>query len=393
MNIYREAYLHLKNFPIAFWVVIFATLMNQLGNMGLVFLVPYATQHLGFTLSQSAIAFAVVGGSMFVGGFIAGSLIDSLGAARVMISTVAMNGVVLLCFSAVHNYYAILVMCVVWGLTYGGYRPASQTFVSYLTVEGMHKITFSVYRLAINLGMSIGPAVGGYIVAHSFPAIYIINGTANILAGIILIVGLGSVWMMHRPVSDQTKILSLKFLKNDAALRIFLLGMLPVIMVFFQHESTLPVYIKENLKLPLSLYGWLFTVNTLMIVFLELPLNIATINWSYRLNFILGTLLITVGFACFSIVSSVWQVILLTMIWTLGEMLLFPSASSYIAEIAPAGRRGSYMSLFSSNSNLALMIGPWAGAVVMQHLGGSMLWVMCGVWGMLSVAVFVYLRK
>ncbi len=392
MNLYREAFLNIRKFPATFWVVIVATLINQIGNMAFVFLVLYATEYLGLTLSQGAVAFAIVSACMFLSGIFSGNLIDTVGAARVMIGAVLMNGIVLLLMPLIKNYYFLMLMCMAWGTFNGMYRPASQTLVSYMTVNGLHKITFSVYRLVINLGMSIGPAIGGQLATHSFSAIFISNGIANILAGFILIMGLSSsIWLMHRPAAGQKKIFSLKWVTYDLVLRWFLIGMIPVSMIFYQHEATLPVYLKQNLHLPVSFYGWLFTINTLMIVFLELSLNVATINWSYRINFILGTVLITAGFAGMYFAKDMTHVVILTMIWTVGEMILYPSASSYIAEIAPDGRRGSYMSLFNASSNLGMLMGPWTGAIVMENFGVGALWIACGIWGIFSMIVFYYL--
>jgi len=388
---YQEAFLNIKKFPRIFWVIISATFINQVGNMAFVFLMLYTTEHLGFSLSQGANLFAVVSASMLLSGILSGNLIDYFGAFRIMIFSVFMNGIILLILSFLHNYYTMMGMCFGWGFFYGVYRPASQTTVSYLTIDGLHKITFSVYRLIINLGMSMGPAIGGYLAMHSFSLIFISNGIVNILAGIILLSNY--IKLAVDPIVKKRKILSLKFIASDPMLRLFLIGIIPIAMVFYQHESTLPIYLKQNLEFPISFYGWLFTINTLMIVFLELLLNIATINWPYRVNFILGSVFISLGFAGIYFASKMWHIIMLTVIWTIGEMILFPAASSYIAEIAPNERRGSYMSLFNVSINFGLFIGPWMGAIIMQHMGGSFLWPICGMFGIFSCVIFFFLQK
>lgn len=394
MKVYREAFLHIKNFPNPFWVVLSATLLNQAGNMAFVFLVLYSTQHLNFTLSQGASAFAVLSAGMLTSGLLAGNIIDRVGAGRMMIGSVFVNSLVLLSFPFTDNYSTVILFCLVWGVSFGIYRPATQTLLTYLSPVGLQKITFSLYRFACNLGMSVGPAIGGYLATHSFVAIFIVNGSANFLAGLILIYGLvGSAYLSQHSVTEQKKVFAIKWIKYDSVLRLFLLGMIPVSMVFFQHETTLSVYLKQDLGLPVSLYGLLFTINTLLIVFFEIALNIAILNWPYRINFILGSLFITVGFTGFLFTTSVWGIISLSVIWTIGEMILYPSASSYIAEIAPEGRRGSYMSLFSTSTNLGILLGPWAGALIMQYLGGKMLWFVCGIWGIISIIVFNFLTE
>lgn len=390
MNAIRETYHHIRNFSSTFWVVIAATLMNQLGNMAFIFIVIYLNKYLGFSLSQSSFSFVIFSTSMMVAGMFGGPFVDRYGSSRLMIVSLLINGLILISFPFIHRYDFILFFCVLWGLTYGIYRPASQTFVSKLSSPGMHKITFSVYRLAINLGMSIGPAVGGFLAAHSFKAIFFVNGTANILASLMLTLGLGrKIWLKASDTTVTNHAMNLSWLKKDNVLRIFILGMIPISMVFYQHVSMLPIFLSHTLNLPLSFYGLLFTLNTSMIVFFELPLNVATLQWSYRMNFVVGSIFTTIGFAGYAFAKTPLEVIILTICWTIGEMILYPAASSYIADIATEDRRGSYMSLFSVSSNLGMMFGPWGGALIMQHFGTVSLWLTCGLTGLLSICLFM----
>lgn len=394
MNRFYQALTHIRDFSPVFWVTIAATLLNQAGNMAFVFLIIYLTDYLHFTLTQASFAFMAFSCSVLLTGLIGGSLIDKFGAVRSMVTSLFVNGTILFFFPLLHNYAAVLFMCLLWGFSYSLYRPASQTLVTQLSTPGMHKITFSVFRLAVNLGMSIGPALGGYLAEHSFIGIFIVNSFANLLAACVLMIGLMYRNKFESDKTPERKLeLNLHWLVKDRALRLFILAMIPLCMVFFQHESTLVVFLSSNLHLPLSFYGWLFTLNTLLIVFFELPLNMFSLHWTYRTNFILGSLFITLGFFGLAAATQAWQVILLVISWTLGEMLLFPSATSYIADIAPETDRGSYMSVFYTCSNIGMFLGPWAGAIIFQHLGPTNLWLLCGLWGMISVLLFSFQRQ
>lgn len=392
MRLYRETFLHIRNLSPAFWVVIAATLMNQIGNMAFVFLVLYLTEHLGYTLTQGSFAFVAFSASMLAASLCGGNLIDRLGPGLIMTASLFVNSLALLAFPLVHAYPPILLLCCIWGFGFGLYRPASSTLITHLSAPGLHKITFSVYRLAVNLGMSIGPAIGGYLAYHSFATIFIANGVANLLSSLILLTGLSrTTWLIYRPDTQTTfSLISIKWLKQDRALRLLLIGMIPVGMVFFQYESTMAVFLSRDLHFALSFYGLLFTLNTLIIVLFELPLNVFTLNWPYRITLMLGSLFTTLGFAGFFFATTEWHIIFLTIVWTIGEMILLPAASSYIADIAPAAHRGSYMSLFTTSSNIAMLFGPWTGAIVMGHFGASGLWMACGVWGLLSIVIFNY---
>ena len=394
MSKFKHALAHIKTFSVDFWIVIISTLMNQLGNMAFVFLILYLTESMHFSLTTASTAFASFSVSTFLTSLFGGSLIDKLGASRVMVVSLFLNGLLLLIFPLLINANHIFIVCLVWGLMFGLYRPASQTFISLLSTAGSHRLTFSVYRFAINLGMSLGPAMGGYLASISFKSIFIANGMANILACSILLFGLSkTIFAKSTTTAPEKSVPSLYWLIHDKTLRVFAIGMIPVAMVFFQHESTLSVFMRQDLHFPITYYGWLFTLNTLLIVFFEIPLNVLMMEWPYRTNFLLGSLLIVSAFSGLFFVTHFTQVMILAITWTVGEMIFYPTASSYITDISPEKHRGSYMSIFSACSNIGLLMGPWLGAIIMQHFGGRSLWVACAVCGSLSVLIYYRMKK
>lgn len=394
MSNFKTSLINIQKLPSSFWVVIAATVINQLGTMALVMLVPYLSFHLKLSLAQASFSYGICTFFILVSGVIGGGLADRFGPHIIMMLALLFTGVILLVFPLMHHSWQIHLLCMFWGFFIGLYRPASQTFVSSVSPIGSYKLTFSIFRLAINLGMSIGPAVGGYVAMHSFPVIFIANGIANVIGAIVLLGGL-----LHSRISGNHQGLEgqyntgIRSLKTDFTLRLIILGMIPITMVFFQHSSTLSIFLANSLHLPLSFYGLLFTVNTLMIVFFELPINIATTHWSGRRCLMVGAAFITLGFGGFLFAHFAWEVIFLTIVWTIGEMILMPSATSYIAEIAPLTGRGGYMSLYSTSTNLGMFIGPWAGGLMMQYFTARGLWVGCIILGLISFFTFAKLRK
>lgn len=383
----------IRQLPSAFWIVILATLLNQTGNMVIVFIMLYLSQSMHFTLTASALAYGIFSLSTLIASLFGGNSIDKIGALKVMILTIFFNGLILSLFPFVTNLFVIDLLCFLWGLTYGMYRPASQTFVSYLG-KGQYRIIFSIYRLAQNLGMSIGPAVGGLLAAYSYPAIFYLNSIANFSAACILFFGLTkSPWFHHRDHSANSIYGGIKCLAQDKSLRWFVLGMLPISMVFFQHDATLAIFITQDLDLSVKFFGLLYTLNTVLIVLFELPINMLIANWRYRTHFVLAALMITLSFTALSQATHAMQIIFLAILWTIGEMLLYPAAGSYIAEIAPAELRGNYMSLYSACSNGGMLLGPLLGGAIMQHYGAINLWYLCGLWGLLSVYLFSTIQQ
>ena len=143
----------------------------------------------------------------------------------------------------------------------------------------------------------------------------------------------------------------------------FLAALIPVQLVFFQFTSTLPLFLVRYLHFPESVYGTIFTVNTLLIVALEVPLNAAMEHWTHRQTLMLGAFLYAVGFGSYALVGimplgQTAGVFAAVVIWTFGEMILMPGSSAYAAEIAPPERRGEYMGLYTMSLHVAFAVGP-----------------------------------
>lgn len=168
---------------------------------------------------------------------------------------------------------------------------------------------------------------------------------------------------------------------------------MPVTLVFFQHLSAMSLWIVRDHHLPESTFGLLFSVNTLLIVLLEVPLNAATAHWPHRRTLVLGALLSGAGFGAMAFASSVWAFAATVVVWTFGEMFFFPSSAAYVADVSTSERRGEYSGLFAMSFSLAFSIGPWAGTLVLERFGGHMLWGGTFVLGLLAAAMLSRIQE
>ncbi|HEU4535755.1 MAG TPA: MFS transporter, partial [Polyangiaceae bacterium] len=158
--------------------------------------------------------------------------------------------------------------------------------------------------------------------------------------------------------------------------------------VFFQNEGTMALYVVRELGLPTSFYGALFTLNTLVIVLGEVRLNALMASWPAPRALALGALLSTLGFAAMALGQSPVWIAATVLVWTAGEMILFPTCSAYVAELAPHDRRGEYMGYYGMAFGLGLTLGPWLGSFAFERWGGRVLWALCLPVGLTSVLLF-----
>ena len=383
----------LGGLPRDVWVLCAATLVNRLGVMVLPFLVLYLTRDRGFSAGFAGFILALFGAVSLPASPIAGRLCDRFGPARVMELSLLASGAVLLLYPLAQTAGEIVVATMALSAAAEGARPAGLALITEAVEPERRKAAFALLRLAINLGMSVGPAAGGFLAAVSFPALFVADGVTTLLAaGIMLVLGLGrGMPRVSRPAGQGGGHLGQAF--RDARLLAFLGALLPVAVVFFQHASAMPLFMVRDLGLSPSTYGLMFTLNTVLIVLLEVPLNLAMADWPHGRSLALGSGLFAVGFGAMAFAGSAWTIALTVAVWTFGEMILFPTMSAYVAEIAPEGRGGEYMGLFTMAFGAALVLGPWAGTVVLDRFGGAVLWGGCLVLGMVSAVLMARLRS
>jgi predicted MFS family arabinose efflux permease len=388
----------LKGLPRSVWIVFSATLISRAGTMVLPFLVLYMTRSLGFTAERAGMSLAVYGAGALITGPLSGKLCDRIGGLKVLEASLLLSGVLVMALPLLESYGAILCLVFVWAIIGEASRPASLMVVTELVAPAQRKTAVALVRQAINLGMSVGPAAGGFLAMVSFPALFVVDGTTTIIAGLVLAASRRkkrAVAARHavdgstdeRPAGRPPH----ANLLADRRLVYFMICLIPVLMVFFQGQAALPLHLVNHLGMPEVAYGLLFTLNTLMIILIEVPLSGATAHWPHRLSMSLGALLTGAGFGGMALAHGYPGVVLTVIVWTVGEMILLPTATTYVAEISPPRRRGQYMGVYTMTFSIAFTLGPWLGTAVMDRFGPTTLWVCALGFGCLSAAMMTRL--
>jgi MFS family permease len=395
----------LAGLPGRLWLLFAATLINRAGTMVLPFLAIYLTRARGFSTTGAGAMLGLYGVAAIATSPVAGRLADRFGPLPVMVGGLAAAGAVLLAYPLAQSAAAIALATLAFACGNEMYRPASLTAVgSWLPPEQL-RMGFVLSRLAVNLGMSVGPAVGGLLAARSFRGLFVVDALTTLAAaGLILAAiprlrraapGAASPHLSAaegvqppeelaagdlvgaEPGAPQAPQLAGAGVLADRAFLSFLAAVTLVLIVFFQHASTMPLFMVRTLGLSPAAYGLMFTLSTLQIVFLEVPLNGAMAGWPLRRSLALGGLLCGLGFGGLSLAHGVRGVTAAVVTFTFGEMILFPSSSAYASRRAPAARRGAYMGAYSMSAAIAFAVGPWLGTAVLARWGPAALWAAC----------------
>jgi predicted MFS family arabinose efflux permease len=392
---FPNPYRGLRGLPAEVWVIAASTIVNRAGMMALPFLVLYLTRHLGISASVAGLAVSAYG----VGGLLtapaAGRLADRIGPFAVLRASLALTGVVLLIIPLAKHVAVVLALTFLWAVVAEGARPATMSAITESTPAENRKAALALNRLAINLGMSIGPAIGGFLAVVSFPMLFVVDGLTSIAAAGLLTVLLAKTGIASRRVSPappprRRSPFAPSVAWSDRALMLFLATSVLVSIVFWQHDGAMALYLVRDLHYRESFFGALFVLNTLVIVAVEVPLNVAMAHWPMRLAIGVATMLVAIGFGALGVVRTTIPIAITVVIWTFGEMIFFPTATAYVAELAPRGKVGEYMGMFSGAMSVAVIVGPWLGAFLLDHIGAPATWGTMFALGTAAAALFVF---
>jgi MFS family permease len=377
--------------PREIWFLSLATLINRSGTMVLPFLTLYLTVDRQFSAATAGLAITVYGVAAIIIAPVAGKLSDRFGGLRIIKLSLILSGAILFVFPFVNSLIGIFVICGLWAIANEAFRPPSMSIIGDLAAPPQRKAAFALSRLAINLGMSIGPVVGGFLAMYSFRLLFYADGGTSILAGLLVAV---LPWRLQQTGQsprigggdrDSNSIsslnpeagpaLSYSSVLKDRRFIYFLFAMLPVELVFFQSLAAMPLFLVRDLHFTEAGFGLLLAINTVIIILVEVPLNSAMSDWSHRRSLALGALLVGAGFGALVFVKGTFGAAATIVLWTVGEMIILPASAAFVSDISPREQSGAYMGLYTMGFSVALAIGPWLGTQTLERFGSASVWI------------------
>jgi predicted MFS family arabinose efflux permease len=251
----------------------------------------------------------------------------------------------------------------------------------------------TLIRLAINLGFSAGPAIGGLIITTvSYVGLFWVDGITCILATILLIFTLNP---KKARILDSEVSESPSSAYKDKPFLIFLIAITLFAIVFIQYFSTMPLFYKDKANLSEFEIGLLLGLNGFLIFLFEMPL----IKWLEHSRFRFSILMMfgaaITGLSFVILLVSYWMGIILIgmLLMTLGEMIAFPFSNAYAMKRSKRGKQGQYMALYAVSFSVAHLVGHNLGLQMVNQLGFNTTWLFMGLLAGLSAVLLLMLKK
>ncbi len=371
------------------WWLSLITLINRAGTMVIPFLSLYLTKSLDFSLADVGWIMSAFGAGSVLGSWLGGKITDKIGYYKIMVFSLVVSGLLFIGLQYLTTFVEISIGVFVLMAVADMFRPAMFVALSAYSKPENKIRSVTLIRLAINLGFSAGPAIGGFIiVTMSYGGLFWLDGITCILAGILLLNVLNP---KTTKTLDQVVIENPKSAYSDKSYLIFLAAMILFSIAFLQYFSTMPLYYKDVHLLNENKIGLLMGLNGFLIFIFEMPIVKYFENGRFTKTtlIIIGAILTTLSFLVLNFSSWIGVIIIGMLLMTIGEMIAFPFSNAFALQRAKRGNQGEYMALYSIAFAIAHILGHNTGMQFVDRFGFDFTWY--ATTGLMVICVFVLL--
>lgn len=235
---YKDAY---KGLSRAVWLLSLIVLINRSGSMVLAFLTIYLTSELGLSISEAGVFLSLYGVGALFGTFYGGKLADKHSSILIQFFSLVMSGILFLGLEFVTEKEWLFCYIPILSFFTEIFRPANAVSITHFSSEKNRTRAFALNRLAINLGMGIGPAIGGYLATENFVYLFRVDGLTCLFASVFMLF-----FFKFSDVVPEKKLSNISRKKpfDDKRFLLFLVFTLMNAICFFQLFSTMPLTFK-----------------------------------------------------------------------------------------------------------------------------------------------------
>jgi MFS family permease len=350
------------------------------------FMTIYVSEKLDLPLTEVAGIITLNGFAALFASFIAGPITDRFGRKWIMVFSLIGNGITYYLLSQAGTLPTITILMALRGLFQPLYRVATNAMVSDMIAPDRRADAFALIRTSNNAGLAIGPAIGGFVVVNSYTSSFIAASVALASYGLLI------AFMAREtlPASPEPELQSKPPAKGyshiirDKEFLSFLFAFTLFRICTAMLWILLAVYAKQNFQVVESQYGLMQMTNAIMVVAFQVGVTSITKRYLPLPVLAIGTLVYALGVGSIALGQGFWGFWFSLVIITTGELMIMPTSSTFVANLAPIDMRGRYMAAFAFAPGVGRSIAPMIGGLLNDQIGPRAIWVGGGLIGLAS---------
>jgi MFS family permease len=383
------------SYPRQFWLLLWGSLISSTGGaMIWPFLTIYLRERLDVPLTTITLLLTLNSLMGIGASFIAGPAADRIGRKRIMVISLFGGVLYYILMTQANSLPLYGVLIALWGGLNTLYPVGANAMVADLVPSEKRLDAYSLVRVVHNVGVAVGPIAGGFLAAVSYTSAFIAAAAAFGFFGIFIL------FFIHETLPAKVDVqqvvsprsgyqLILKDTRFMAFSLFFAVTMMAAAIMFI----LLPLYGKENFGIQENQYGFIVTTNALMCIFVQYSVTQVTKHRPALPVLGIGALFYAVGVGSIALGTGFWSFVASMAVLTVGELIMTPTATALVAELAPADMRGRYMSIYGLVWPIGSGTGPIIAGFLSDQFAPVAMWYGGFVLGLIGAAGFFLMSR
>lgn len=383
------------NYPREFWLLFWGVFINRVtASMIWPFLTVYMFQTLDVPLATITLLFPLRAVSSIISTAIVSPIMDNTGRKGVIIFGLIASGLVFFAMAVITTLPLWAITITAFGAVLPIYNIGVNTMVADIIPQDSRAPAYALIRTVSNAGIAIGPIIGGFLAVMSFQLVFALTGVSYLVLALLTVIFITET-IPDKPKrkNDSTSSVGYAFIFSDMRFVSFLGIYFLLLMAYAHMFSLLPVYVSENFGLAENQYSLMITVNAALVVFCQYIVTKYTERFDDFRVMTFGGILYAVGLFSFALGSDLWHFMLSVGIVTIGELVVMPTATTLVANLAPDDMRARYLGLLSLGYPIGSGIGPVVGGFLNDAIAPVAMWYGAGMMAVIGTIGFYILSQ
>ncbi|MBD7913205.1 MULTISPECIES: MFS transporter [Clostridium] len=351
--------------PGAVYILFFGKLINCIGAFISPLLSLILTQKIGMSVNESGffvtMAMVIQAPCVIVGG----KLVDKYGGKKVIGIFQGLSGILFMICGLINPSRELAILMIVASAISSISYPAYDSIVGDVTNLKNRKASFSLIYMGLNIGFSVGPAIGGLLFQKHLELIFIGDGFTTLISAALIGIFIKG---KHHKSNENTDENSLEAAEEGSVLSVLIkrpillyyaLAMLTYSFAYSQWGYAIPIHLEQLFNGSGAKYfGILGSINGFVVIVLTPLITALTRKYNIIKIIATGGILYFVAFGSCSIIKSFPLFIVMIIIMTIGEILISTNSGTFLTNNTPESHRGRVNAVIPMISGIGTSIGP-----------------------------------
>ncbi|MFC0624598.1 MFS transporter [Kribbella deserti] len=356
------------------WVLVIARAVNRLGAFTLPFLGIVLTVELGASLAEAGFVVTLFGLATIPSRLLGGHLADRLGPKRTIVVGLVGCAVAQLWIALAGSLWSAVVAVVLLGLVFEIYEPPSQAVIADVTEPAARPAAYGLLGAAVAAGAVLAGILAAALSHGSLRWLFVADAVTCLACALLIAVALPRASTSLRQDGSRGG-----SGWRDRRLLLMLAAGTAFATLYMQLMVGLPLTLLDR-DLPASAVGIVLAVSALTLIAAQPLQRAARVRDLDDFQAMaIGYLLLGIGLLGNGFATTLPGFLACTVIWSLGDLLLFSRTYTIVAALAPDKSRGRYMATYGLSWGIATTVAPVLGTQLLAAAGPTTLWTLCAL--------------